>query len=348
MHMEPTNRATEESETTMSRSTNAIKLLAKAGIEAARSSEAVSVLPSTLVLIDDPNDDLYCPGVDDPPSAGLLASLRLGWMEGSMIVCVNRGTKEAPIPVVVDGRSRKKGTDIVNAERAAEGLDPMRVDIVFISSDEAYRIMLIGNNRQDRNPLFNAQRWAHHKRVVARRLGKASLSDAERSEARREFAELVGVVDKTIAEWETILENPPEVLAMVASGQISPTDAKEIVRNAPEAVRLEKAVKIAAKKTEPRPNGATKKEVRDEILGKVRPLSLRQLRVLSVRADALGIDEDMKQRIADEDSTIDLDALVTAAMADGFALCSKLMTGEIKPEQLPAPFYAMVRDTMKV
>lgn len=329
----------------MSRSTNAINLLKRAGIDAKRSSESVSVLPETLCVATDPNDDLYCPGVDDPPSEDMITTLRQGWLEGESIKCVNRGTRDEPIPFVVDGRSRRKAVLSVNEERKAEGLDPIRVDIVFISPDDAYRVMLLANNRQERGPLFEAQRWAQHKRVVARRLGKATLSDAERREARKEFAELVSCHESTIANWEKMLENPPEVLAMIESGKISPTDAKEIAKSVPEAKRAEKAAEIAAKKSEPTSGSASngseskksKKELREEVLGKKRPPSPKQIRVMAVRANHLGIEDRaaLIERFKSDPTSLDLDELIDAAMADGFALMGRFITQEIGPGDMP-------------
>lgn len=321
----------------MSRSTNAIKLLAKAGITASRSSEAVSVLPEMLHIATDPNDDLYCPEAELPPSPGLVQSMRNGWMEGSIIVCTNRGTKEAPIPYIAEGRSRKKAAEIVNIERKTEGLDPIRVDIVFCSPEDAYAIMLLGNNRQERSPLFNARRWQQHKRVVARRLGKVSLNDAERTEARKEFASLIDCSESAIAGWETALEAPPEVLAMVERGDIGMTDAKEIVKKVPEAQRTEKAAEIAARNSES--NGEpkrTKKAHREAVLGKGPSLTPRQIRALTVAANGLGSECDYSS----------VDESMHAAVFDGFAFFGKLVTGEIKVDDLPAFLRDMAREVL--
>jgi ParB-like chromosome segregation protein Spo0J len=333
----------------MSRSTNVIKLLAKAGIEASRSSEAVSVLPSTIHCITDPNHDLYCPGVDDSPSTSLVQSMRNGWMEGSTIVCVNLGTKDEPLPHIVAGRSRKKSADIVNDERAKDGLDPIKVDIVFCSLEDAYAIMLLENNRQERGPLFDARRWQQHKRVVARRLGKATLSDAEKVEARREFAELISCHESTIAGWEKMLENPPEVLAMIEAGKISPTDAKELAKHVPEANRAEKAVEIANRNSETNKKaskGTTKKAHREAVLGKSRTFSQKEIGAIVVGADKLSTDEEMLRKFYDENGHIDVKPLLRASEAEGFALFGKLMTGKIKVDDLPEHIAAIVEEVL--
>lgn len=334
----------------MSRSTNAIKLLAKAGIEAKRSSEAVSVLPETLHIATDPEDDLFCPGADDQPSEGLIQSIRNGWIEGTAIVCVNRGTKDAPIPFIVAGRSRKKAAMVVNIERAKEGHDPMRVDIVFCDPEDAYSIMLLENNKQERSPLFNPYRWQQHKRFVQRKLNKVSLSDEEKSAARKEFAALVGVTPSAVATWETMLEAPVEVLAMVDRGEISPTDAKEIVKHVPAAERTEKAAQIAARTTDGLPKGTTKKEHREAVLGKAKPISIKQIRVMATRADALGVDDDMRNAFHEVSNEAagygDIDNLIDAARCDGFALLGKLLTGEIKAEDLPEPLRKLAIATL--
>lgn len=335
----------------MSQSTNTIRLLSKAGIEALRSSEAVSVLPSALNIATDPSDDLYCPGVDDPPSPGLVKSMRNGWLKGNSIFCVNRGTKEMPIPYIVAGRSRKKSADLVNEERAAQGLEPMRVDIVFVSSEDAYSVMLLENNRQERGPLFNARRWQQHRRVYARRIGKAILDASDLVEARREFSELIDCSESTIAGWEKMLENPPEVLAMIERGEISPTDAKELVRHIPEAKRTEKAVEIAARKSESNgsaKNGTSKKAHRDTVLGKRRTFTAKEIRALTVGSSSAGLErndvEAYRHNYGDEGN--ELDALICKATADGFALFGKLVTGEIGIDDLPSNLRTMANEIL--
>lgn len=328
----------------MSRSTNAIKLLAKAGIDALRGIEAVSILPETLHIATDPNDELWCPDCEAPPSPGLIQSMRNGWMEGSVVVAVNRGTKDAPIPFLVTGRSRNKAALVVNQERAKDGLDPIKVELVFCSADDAYSIMLIENNKQERSPLFNARRWQQHKRVVARRLGKASLNDAEKREARKEFAALIDVDESTINGWEKMLENPPEVLVMIDRGQLSPTDAKELVKHVPEAQRAEKAVELAARKSEK--NGSTKKANRAEVLGKSRTFSQKEIRALTVGANKIGMDHDTLGKFLDENGAVEIDPIVAMSQADGFALFGRLVTGEIGIDDLPSNLRAMAQEVL--
>lgn len=209
---------------------NTIKLLYRAGITAERAAEPVTVLPETILLITDPEDELYCPGVDDEPSEGLVQSMRNGWIDGSTILCVNRGPKGGePIPYAVAGRSRRKAAIVVNAERAEQGLPPIRAAIVFVDPAEAYRPMLAENNRQKRKPLFDARRWDHHKRVTAKKLGKITLDESERAAARAEFAEMVKCSESAINRWEAILSAHPDVIAAVEARTISQNEAFRIV-----------------------------------------------------------------------------------------------------------------------
>lgn len=210
---------------------NTIKLLERAGIKAERTSEPVMVLPETLRKAVDPEDDLFCPGVDDEPSESLIVSMRNGWADGSTILCVNRGPKGGePIPYIVAGRSRQKAAILVNKERAAAGLPPIKAAIIFVDPAEAYRLMLIENNKQKRRPLFDARRWEHHKRVAAKRLGKTTLSESERAEARAEFAEMVGRSESIINRWEAILSAHPSLIAAVEAGDVSQNDAYKLVQ----------------------------------------------------------------------------------------------------------------------
>lgn len=211
---------------------NTIKLLERAGIKAERTSEPVMVLPETLRKATDPEDDLFCPGVDDEPSDGLVQSMRQGWLEGSVIACVNRGPKGGePVPYIVAGRSRQKAAVLVNEERMAEGLPPIKVAIVFVDPSEAYRIMLLENNKQKRQPLFDARRWEHHKRVAARKLGKTTLNESERATARAEFAEAVKCSESIVNRWETLLSAHPSVIAAIESKDISQNEAYRLVQN---------------------------------------------------------------------------------------------------------------------
>jgi hypothetical protein len=98
---------------------NTLKMLARGDIEASRGIETVRFPADKFVLITDEDDALFCPGVSDEPSEGLVQSMRNGWLSGSVVICVNRGPRNGvPIPVVVAGRSRIKAALKVNLERA--------------------------------------------------------------------------------------------------------------------------------------------------------------------------------------------------------------------------------------
>lgn len=211
---------------------NTIKMLERADIKAERGEETVSVLPETVRFATDPEDELFCPGIEDPPSDALIQSMRNGWLKGSVVVCVNRGPKGGePVPYIVAGRSRTRAALIVNEERERDGMEPIRIEIVFCSADEAYQTMLLENNKQKRSPLFDARRWAHHKRVFAKRIGKTSLNDSERAAARAEFADLVKCSESSVIGWEILLEAHPDVLRMCEERRISAAAVKELVKS---------------------------------------------------------------------------------------------------------------------
>jgi len=289
---------------------NYIKMLARGDIEAERGDETVRVLPEEIRFATDPDDDLYCPGVEKTPDAGLIQSIRNGWSKGSTVVCVNRGPKNGePIPFIVDGRTRVRATMIVNEERAREGLDPIKVQIVFCSSDEAYDLMLINNNREKRAPMYEARRWAQHKRRYARILGKASLDDSDIAKAREDFAQKVKCSESSVVGWELLLEAHPDVQRMCEQRQLSAAAVKELVKTTPRDEQPAKAELLAKHPkrdaepvSEPEPQeqpaqapAQTAKKRRDQVLGTTnepKPISSRHQRLLlaEMRKDDVELD----------------------------------------------------------
>ena len=230
--------------------TNVIKMFERAGLEAGRGVEGNKLPAEDFVLVLDENDSLYCPGVNDAPSPALVNSIRNnGWQKGSLLLCVNRGAKgKAPIAVVSDGRSRLKAVKVVNVEREAAGLDPIEPEFIFLTEEEAYGAMHIGNERQDRSPLFEARRWAQFKKIFSVKAGTASLSDEKLSEARKEYAKLIKCSAGRIKGWELLLEAHPEVLRMCEDRALSAAAVKDIVRSTAYADQPTVALSLAKKR----------------------------------------------------------------------------------------------------
>jgi hypothetical protein len=192
-----------------------IKLGQANGQDIARGTEATTASVEEFVLVTDPDDRLYCPGVDDEPSATLVQSIRNGWQKGETLKCVNRGKKGgALVLVVADGRSRLKATAKVNEERVADGLAPIRPEFVLLTEDEAYEVMHTSHNKQERKPSFDARCWGQFKRVSAKNLGKTSLDDSELRDARKAYADLRKCSLGQVKAWESILSAHPAVLTM--------------------------------------------------------------------------------------------------------------------------------------
>lgn len=204
-----------------------MKMLARGDIEASRGIEAVAFEAEKFVLITDDNDALYCPGVTDEPSEGLVQSMRNGWLSGSIVICVNRGPKGGvPVPVVVAGRSRIKAAVKVNLERAARGMALIKPEAVFVSAEEAADLMYLENNKQERAPTFDARRWCHFKKIfvrnglveLAEKTGKKGASDEEvaglESEARASYASKTNCKPSAFKRWELIMSAHPDVLRM--------------------------------------------------------------------------------------------------------------------------------------
>lgn len=192
-----------------------IKLGQANGQDIGRGTEATTAAVEDFVLITDPDDRLFCPGVDDEPSATLIQSIRNGWQKGETIKCVNRGKKGgALVLVIADGRSRLKATRIVNEERVRDGFAPIRPEFVLLTEDEAYEVMHTSHNKQERKPSFDARCWGQFKRVRAKELGKTSLDDDELRECRKAYAELRKCSVNQVKAWEAILSAHPEVLRM--------------------------------------------------------------------------------------------------------------------------------------
>jgi hypothetical protein len=248
-----------------------MKMLARGDIEASRGIEAVAFEAEKFVLITDDNDALYCPGVTDEPSEGLVQSMRNGWLSGSIVICVNRGPKGGvPVPVVVAGRSRIKAAVKVNLERAARGVALIKPEAVFVSAEEAQDLMYLENNKQERAPTFDARRWCHFKKIfvrdglveLAEKTGKKGASDEEvaglESEARASYASKTNCKPSAFKRWELIMSAHPEVLRMCdnrAPG-INLAAVKDIVESTaydaqPEAAR--KIIELAKRKDDPKP-----------------------------------------------------------------------------------------------
>lgn len=217
------------------------------GQDITRGSEATKALVEEFVLITDPEDRLYCPGVDDEPSAALIQSIRNGWQKGETLKCVNRGKKGgALVLVVADGRSRVKATRIVNVEREAEGLTPIRPEFVLLTEDEAYEVMHTSHNKQERKPSFDARCWGQYKRVFAKNLGGSSLDDSQLRDARKAYADLRKCSVGQVKTWELILSAHPDVLAMFDDGEFKKATLLDIVNSTAYADQPEAARKIAA------------------------------------------------------------------------------------------------------
>jgi hypothetical protein len=243
-----------------------MKMLARGDIEASRGIEAVAFEAEKFVLVTDDNDALYCPGVTDEPSEGLVQSMRNGWLSGSIVICVNRGPKGGvPVPVVVAGRSRIKAAVKVNLERAARKLAPIKPEAVFVSAEEAADLMYLENNKQERAPTFDARRWCHFKKIfvrdglaeLAERTGKKGASDEEvaglESEARASYSAKTNCKPSAFKRWELIMSAHPEVLRMcdVREPGINLSAVKDIVISTsyeaqPEAAR--RVVELAKRK----------------------------------------------------------------------------------------------------
>lgn len=211
--------------------TNTKNKLKRADIEAKNGSETVRVPPECINLATDPNDELYCPDVLAEPSECLVESIASnGWADGSVIVCVDRGTKGgAPALVAVTGRSRRKAAIRANVIREARGDTPAWPEIKIIEQETAYALMLVENNKQKRGPLFEARRWEHHLRVTARRLGKTSLDVAERVKAREEFAALTKCSVVAVRRWEALLAAHPDVIAALEARRISANEVHRLI-----------------------------------------------------------------------------------------------------------------------
>lgn len=215
-----------------------------------RGTEAVTADANEFILILDEDDRLYCNGVTDEPSAWLVQSVRNGWKKGETIACVNRGKPGgALILVVADGRSRVKATRIVNEERARDGLAPIRPEFVLVTEDEGYALMHMSANKQERKPLFEARCWAHHKRMYAKKIGAASLSDSETRDARKEYSEMRKCSTSQMKAWDLVLSAHPEVLRMFDAGEPGlrkQSAVLDIVNNVVYSDQPEAARKISA------------------------------------------------------------------------------------------------------
>jgi hypothetical protein len=261
-----------------------IKLGQDNGMDIGRGAEANDAPADCFVLITDENDRLYCPGVNDEPSANLVQSMRNGWEKGSTLKCVNRGKKgKAPILAIGEGRSRLKAVHIVNTERAEAGMPLIRPQFVLMTEDDAYEAMHTSANKQERKPTFEARCWAQYKRIFAlEKFGKTALEDSEAREARKAYSELRKCTAHQIKAWEQILSAHPEVLRAFDNKEPGMIRAAvlDIVNSTayadqPKAAR--KVIELAKRKNKPEeqpqaaPQAAQNKGITHSELGQASP-----------------------------------------------------------------------------
>jgi hypothetical protein len=77
-----------------------------------------------------------------------------------------------------------------------------------------------------------------------------------------------------------------------------------------------------------------------------RPLTPKQIRALAVGAGKIGVDNDLMGKFYDEHGTVDVDPIIAAAQADGFALLGRLLTQEIKIDDLPMHLRTVAREVL--
>jgi len=167
--------------------------------------------PNDLVLVSDPDDQLYDPRVELPVDEGLVKSIMYHGFVGSVVIA-----KRGDEPVVVAGRQRVKAAREANERLTEQGKEPVRVTAVIRRGDEVdlYGVALSENeNRQDDSPMAKAKKCAKY-------------INMGRSEDEAAIA--FGVTKQAINSWLKLLECSAPVRKAVESGQLASSAATKL------------------------------------------------------------------------------------------------------------------------
>lgn len=218
--------------------------------------ETLEVLPEDVTLVTAKTSHLYDPRVKLPvdkspgkPYAMLKAAGR--WTHGA--VELERQTVDGvDYLLVVDGKQRIGALDLVNQERAAEGLPPIKAR-AFVSSGtklgQFMRMFQANHGQRQNTPLEDAQMIQAMISIAMNEVpeDKPEARVQARREAEHHASVILGCSLDSIRNRMKLNDAAPEVKKALAAGKIAQSDALKIlgggktIRPPEEQVKLLKA-----------------------------------------------------------------------------------------------------------
>lgn len=267
------------------------------------------------------------------------------------------GRVEKPVLVwrkgVVDGKlvleliaGSRRTNGLIEAVRRWKAADTFKpgmefIPVRFFSGDEkaAWKARLLENSDPDKKP----DSW----RVLCvsvQQMSRLGMTEAEilstmpRNVTRQ-------VLDAMLRSADLTTE------AQAAFDAGAPIALLPAVLDAPRERQVETANKLveAGATTPQKAARVVNKEARASGRKAPRPFTPKQIRALTVGAGKLGLDDEktVVECFNDDPTSVAVEEIIHAAQADGFAMFGKLVTGEIKVDDLPAHLRAMANQILK-
>lgn len=191
--------------------------------------------PEDLVLVTDKDSPFYDPRVELSVNDELVANI-LYDMQGVLEpvgIC-----KDGTDPIVLYGRQRVKAARKANVKLLKKGLPPLRVPCIIKKGDEAnlFGISISENeHRLDDSVIAKAKKLQRYYSFGGTKKGAA---------------EIFGVSQVAIGNWEKILDLASEVIKAIEDGKISASAAAKL-SDLPRAEQVEKLKGLLEKSAKP-------------------------------------------------------------------------------------------------
>lgn len=179
--------------------------------------------PDKLVLVEEPEHDLYDERVKWEPAESMILNIMTYGVLEPVLVRKNTETGQTE---VVDGRQRIKACREANKRLRKSGQEPWRVEAVVRRSDAGTAIgMMLSSNEQrfEDTPLNRARK--------AQRM-------IERGKTEEEVSVALGVSKTTVGNLLKLIDAPAAVRNAVDAGKITATDGYKLAKLEPDKARV--------------------------------------------------------------------------------------------------------------
>lgn len=321
---------------------NAVTKLKSQGIDAAQDSQPKVSVFDIMIPTDGP---LAHPRANDPVDEELLTNangtgiMDVGRVSRPVLIWRNGVVNGKLQLVLIAGSRRTKG--LIEAVRRwkerGEFRDGMhRIDVKYFIGDEkaAWKARLLENSDPEKKP-DSAKVLA----MSAIAMRKVQMTDDE-------ILAVMPRIVRTKADLEALLrwdDLTPEAAARFDAG--APLALLGTVLDAPREKQAETVQTLiaAGATTSNKAGRVVNQTARANGTKAARPLTPKQIRALTVGASKLGLDDKMIEELH---GAMGIDEIVLASQADGFALLGKLITQEIKVDDLPAHLREMAQTVL--